>query len=62
MGAQCHGLAWVTEIPGRQTKEEERARVVTKRGEGDPFGDVSEQPLAGGQVTREAGGEAPREV
>ena len=55
-------VAWVTEVPGRQTKEKERARVVTKRGEGDPFGDVSEQHLAGGQVAREGGGEAAREV
>ena len=55
-------LAWVTQEAAGQTEEEERPRVVAKRGTGDLFGDVSEQHLAGGEVATEGGGDAPREV
>ena len=55
-------LAWVAQEPGGQSEEEQRPRVVTQRGAGDPIDDVAEQHPAGGQVATEGGGGAPREV
>ena len=55
-------LRGVAEEPAGQTEENERARVVPKRGVGDLVSDVSEQRRAGDWIATESGGDSPREI